>query len=389
MIKPFVVFNEDQNNFTITYYVNDQKKQQYLHSLWKSFNSYDPALAQTVKILCRPTNPNMEVTVEHYLPSVAPAGRYRVETFVPSKHSNSRKAIFTVTNNIKDENGTKNEEYAMVVVDLSELHDIWYSLGEYYFDPAIGREIGRVRQYDLSLEDPPMESSYGPVRWIPLFGQGKFHRFDAPVGSKQERDAPFPTGRFIYGRYPIWVGNWFDANPFLSWYIYGYHTGADLNLPGSSAADMGKEVYAIGDGKVTYAGRAGTWGNIIVIAHPEAKVTLPNGTTRKQAVYSRYGHVDNRIMVKTGQEVQRGQLLGFIGLAANAVSGWHLHFDICYTDLLSKRPAHWPNLDMIRAIQYSNPERDSRPHSSAQLNIMKEVINNYVDPLKFIRDNHG
>lgn len=389
MIKPFVVFNEDQNNFTITYYVNDQKKQQYLHSLWKSFNSYDPALAQTVKILCRPTNPNMEVTVEHYLPSGAPAGRYRVETFVPSKHSNSRKAIFTVTHNIKDENGSKNEEYTMVVVDLSELHDVWYSLGEYYFDPAVGREIGRVRQYDLSLEDPPLESSYGPVRWIPLFGQGMLHRFDAPVGSKQERDAPFPSGRFIYGRYPIWVGNWFDANPFLSWYIYGYHTGADLNLPGSSAADMGKEIYAIGDGKVTYAGRAGTWGNIIVIAHPEAKVTLPNGTTRKQAVYSRYGHVDNRIMVKTGQEVQRGQLLGYIGLAANAVSGWHLHFDVCHTDLLSKRPAHWPNLDMIRAIQYSNPERDSRPHSSAQLNIMKEVINNYVDPLKFIRDNHG
>ena len=74
-----------------------------------------------------------------------------------------------------------------------------------------------------------------------------------------------------------------------------------LNLPGSSGADKGKEIYSIGEGFVTYAGRAGTWGNIIVIEHPEAKLILPDGQTGRQTVFSRYGHVDSRILVNKGQ----------------------------------------------------------------------------------------
>jgi murein DD-endopeptidase MepM/ murein hydrolase activator NlpD len=185
------------------------------------------------------------------------------------------------------------------------------------------------------------------------------------------------------------VGAWFDANPFLNWYTYGYHTGADLNLPGSSAADKGKEIYSIGDGVVTYAGRAGTWGNIIVIEHQNALVTLPNGQRRRQVVYSRYGHVDDHILVKKGQSLKRGQNIGYIGLAANAVAGWHLHFDICYTDLLLRRPAHWPNMDTIRALRWSNRDPESRGYRSAQSAVLREVINNYLDPLRFIMENHN
>ncbi|PWH16187.1 MAG: hypothetical protein DDG59_09930 [Anaerolineae bacterium] len=389
MTKPLYVLNHEDENYVIQYHVTDGAKLEFLKSQWKRFKCYDPALSQTYEVLCRPTNPNLEVTVDRYLPPGAPAGPYRVEIFVPAKFSTSKRVIFTITYKVNYNDSGVQEEYNYAMVDMSELSDVWHPLGEFYLDPSLGREIGKVRQYDLSIEDPPALAAYGPVRWVPLFSPpSKVSRFDAPVGSQEERNAPFPTGRLMFGKYPIWVGQWYDANPFLSWYTYGYHTGADLNLPGGTEADRGKEIYSIGDGVVTFAGRAGSWGNLIVISHPEAKVTLPNGDRRKQAVFSRYGHVDNRIFVRVGQRVKRGQPIGSIGLAANAVSGSHLHFDICYTDLLAKRPAHWPNLDVIRALRWQASQTESRSYLIARMKIKQEVINNYLDPFLFLRENH-
>lgn len=389
MTQPLYVLNHEDQNFLIQYHVEDAAKKEYLKSQWKTFKCYDPALAQTYEILCRPTNPNLEVTVDRYLPAGAASGPYRIEVFVPAKHSNSKRVIYTITHRVNYVDSSAQEEYSYVMVDMSQLSDVWHPLGEFHLDPSAGREIGKVRQYDLSIEDPPAEASYGPVRWVPLFSlPGKKTRFDAPVGSVEERSAPFPSGRVMFGKFPVWVGRWYDANPFLSWYTYGYHTGADLNLAGSSEADRGKEVYSIADGIVTFAGRAGSWGNLIVIAHSDAKVTLPDGNRRKQTVFSRYGHVDPQILVRPGQRVKRGQLIGYIGLAANAITGAHLHFDICYTDLLAKRPAHWPNLDLIRALRWQLSQRESHSYLSAQMNIKKEVINHYLDPLIFLKENH-
>ncbi|MDD2696542.1 MAG: M23 family metallopeptidase [Anaerolineales bacterium] len=391
MTQPVYVFNDDARYFVVNYHtLGDQDKKAHLATLWKTFNRYDPALGQTYKIWYRPTSPELEVSVDYLLPPKSPAGRYRIETFIPAKNSNSRKAIFSITHNLYQVNGQTNEENALVVVDMLDLKDVWHTLGEFYLDPSLGAAIGRVRQYDLSLEDPPVEVSFGPVRWVPLFTlTGKRARFDSPVGTLPERNASFPAGRVIFGKYPIWVGSWFDANPFLTWYFNGYHTGSDLNLPGSSQADQGKEIFSIGDGTVTYAGKAGTWGNIIVIEHPDALVRLPDGRSRRQKVYSRYGHVDDRIQVRRGQEVSRGTLVGYIGLAANATAGWHLHFDICYTDLLGTRPSHWPNMEIIRAIRMSAGSNNPRAYEGSKAAIMREVVSNYVDPFRFIQDNHG
>jgi murein DD-endopeptidase MepM/ murein hydrolase activator NlpD len=391
MANPIVVLNGDTNYFAVTYFDNDDSaRRSFLESQWKTFNRYDPAMNQSYQIWCRPTNPNLEVLVDHFFPKKNIPGRYRVETFIPAIHATSRRVIFTVTHAVNIVSDQPQEETSMAVVDMSNLKDVWQPLGEFQLDGSIHPFIGKVRQYDLSLEDPPVEISFGPVRWVPLFiDPSKPNRFDAPVGTKEERNGVFPSGKAAFGRYPVWVGAWFDANPFLNWYTYGYHTGADLNLPGSSAADKGKEIYSIGDGVVTYAGRAGTWGNIIVIEHQNALVTLPNGQRRRQVVYSRYGHVDDHILVKKGQSLKRGQNIGYIGLAANAVAGWHLHFDICYTDLLLRRPAHWPNMDTIRALRWSNRDPESRGYRSAQSAVLREVINNYLDPLRFIMENHN
>lgn len=389
MAEPIYVVNEDPLFFSVHYHDHgDPVKRSALQTGWQIFERSDPATRQNYKIWVRPSNEVVEVTVDRLLPPGTPAGYYRIETFVPARHANTRKAVFTiVTDADPPAEGRERLTEQLVILDMLDANDVWCSLGEYYLDQGKHPLIGRVRQVDLSREDPPREIAYGPVRWVPLaFAPGDGPTFDSPVGTPEERSGPFPTGRLLFGKYPAWAGDWFDVNPFLSWYIYGYHTGADLNLPGASGADKGKPIYAISDGVVTYAGRAGTWGYIIVIEHPDALVTYPDGHTERQKVYSRYGHVESHMLVSTGQTVRRGDLLGFIGLAAGATAGWHLHFDICYTDMLKNRPSHWPNLDGVRGG--NGVSRYSDSYQRAQAAIMRQVLAHYVDPLKFIRDNH-
>lgn len=388
IVEPFYTHNEDLQNFKVTYFDNgDPELQEAWKSQWQTFNRYDPATRQTHKIWVRPTAENLELMVDYFPPPDLPSGRYRIETFIPGKHATTRRASFVVAFDLGvNEKREPQLDEKMIMVEMYELYDVWKSLGEYNLEPGKHKEIGRVRQFAVTREEPAEEISFGPVRWVPLpqLLEGSMI-YDSPVGLEEERRGPFPTGNFIFGKYPLWAGEWFDVNPFLNWYSYGYHTGADLNLPGVSGADKGKPVYSIGDGLVTYAGKAGTWGSIVVVEHPEALVTLPSGEISRQMVYSRYGHVETEIPVRAGQTISRGQLVGYIGLAAGATAGWHLHFDISYTDILKNRPAHWPDMTGVRSMRGA---RDSHGYQSAQAGVMRQVISHFIDPLKFIQDNH-
>src|SRR5687767_12206950 len=108
--------------------------------------------------------------------------------------------------------------------------------------------------------------------------------FTSPIGSAAERAA---------GR--IWPGKWDDYTGFDKLYALdtrgrnkAYHTGADLNLnyPNYNS-DRHAEIYAIGDGIVTYAQRfpnPKAWGKLIIIDH---------GIVDGEPLFSRYGHVEN------------------------------------------------------------------------------------------------
>lgn len=373
MAGTLYVLNNDPDNFSIRYYDNgDPEQRLLLEEDWQTFERFDPSTRELYQILVRPTNHVVEVAVDRLIPGDPQAGRYRIEVFIPGKRATTRRAVFSVVQDLlPGEEGETVLDDRLVLVDMSEIFDVWYTLGEYDLEPEKHSRIGRVRQYDLSREDPPEEVSFGPVRWVLLPDPAAgLLRYDSPVGTAEERDGPFPTGRVLFRKYPAWAGEWFDVNPFLTWYTFGYHTGSDLNLPGVSGADKGEPVYAVADGMVTYSGRAGTWGNIIVVEHADGMVTHHDGHIERQPVYSRYGHVDDRIQVRAGESVARGQLLGYIGLAAGATAGWHLHFDICYTDALKRRPSYWPNT------------RNSRD------TIKAEVLRHFIDPFQFIRDNH-
>jgi murein DD-endopeptidase MepM/ murein hydrolase activator NlpD len=100
-----------------------------------------------------------------------------------------------------------------------------------------------------------------------------------------------------------------------------YHPGEDWNGVAGGNSDLGAPVYCIGNGYVTFAmdARMG-WGNVVIVRH-----AFVEGGQLK-TVDSMYAHL-NRIMVRKGQQVARGQQVGTIGTNRGMYTA-HLHYEI-------------------------------------------------------------
>ena len=88
---------------------------------------------------------------------------------------------------------------------------------------------------------------------------------------------------------------------------YRPHLGIDYGAP------TGTPVQAIGDGRVTFAGRKGGDGNLVKVQHSNGYATY-------------YMHL-SRILVRNGQRVEQGQRIGLVGMTGLA-TGPHLDFRI-------------------------------------------------------------
>ncbi len=86
-----------------------------------------------------------------------------------------------------------------------------------------------------------------------------------------------------------------------------YHEGIDLSAP------AGTPVKATADGVVSFAGRSGDFGRLVIIDHGGGWQT-------------RYAHL-KRIKVKKGKKVRRGDVIGTVGKSGNA-TGNHLHYEV-------------------------------------------------------------
>lgn len=85
------------------------------------------------------------------------------------------------------------------------------------------------------------------------------------------------------------------------------HNGVDFAKP------RGANIYAVAPGLVVHAGPQGGYGNTVIIAHSGTLSTL-------------YAHAD-RILVKAGDYVDRGQVIALVGDTGLA-TGPHLHFEV-------------------------------------------------------------
>lgn len=89
---------------------------------------------------------------------------------------------------------------------------------------------------------------------------------------------------------------------------YGFfHGGVDFNVPKATP------VFAAGDGRISMAIPYGASGNLVKIKHD------PNFSTS-------YAHL-NEMIVQRGQEVKRGELIGFTGNTGHSFHP-HLHFEV-------------------------------------------------------------
>jgi murein DD-endopeptidase MepM/ murein hydrolase activator NlpD len=88
-----------------------------------------------------------------------------------------------------------------------------------------------------------------------------------------------------------------------------YHYGVDIDL------ETGDCVAAAFDGKVRIAKKSKSYGNVIVIRHPNGLETY-------------YAHL-SRVDVEIGQEVYAGQVIGLGGNTGKS-RGSHLHFEVRY-----------------------------------------------------------
>jgi murein DD-endopeptidase MepM/ murein hydrolase activator NlpD len=95
--------------------------------------------------------------------------------------------------------------------------------------------------------------------------------------------------------------------------ILGYrklHTGTDFSAP------CGTPITAVADGTVVSAGWDGGFGNVVVVAH---------GNVGGSSLATAYAH-QSRLAVSAGQQVSRGQVIGYIGTTGTS-TGCHLHLE--------------------------------------------------------------
>lgn len=151
-----------------------------------------------------------------------------------------------------------------------------------------------------------------------MLDSSSFHEF---VNEKYDK---------VFNQYPQYASAAFDfpvgkpdAKNYFKAREFGQskHLGEDWNGVGGGNTDLGDPVYSVSNGYVTFAENVCCgWGNIIRVVHH-----TPNHPEYKY-VESFYAHLDE-ILVKQGDLITRGQLIGTIGNADGKYSA-HLHLEM-------------------------------------------------------------
>lgn len=135
-----------------------------------------------------------------------------------------------------------------------------------------------------------------------------FDQLRTVAGEQKDKIARIPSVLPIHMKdYTMSSGYGYRRDP-----IYGtakFHEGLDF------AAATGTPVFATADAKVEVAERKGGYGNCIDLDH---------GYNYK----TRYAHL-SQILVKPGQEVKRGEMIGKVGSTGKS-TGSHLHYEVLF-----------------------------------------------------------
>jgi len=149
------------------------------------------------------------------------------------------------------------------------------------------------------------------------------------------------------------------------------HLGEDFNGKGGGDTDLGYPVFAVARGEVIFAGDAGYgWNGIVVLRHRP-----PTG----EDVYSFYGHLNidantrrvdgsairtvTDILQQSAPghlvEVEKGQLIGYIGPRPTKDTSAHLHFEIITDPAIAYNEKEWKGYRPLYGseAQWKNPSK--------------------------------
>jgi murein DD-endopeptidase MepM/ murein hydrolase activator NlpD len=224
-------------------------------------------------------------------------------------------------NRLRTENAELTQRYERMRWELSDMSE--------RYDDLVNKEIAIRQMFDLPEIDPEQRllGVGGPEAGAPeidsrvdelayqsaveldrlnrlaRFEVDKFDEVLEGLSEKKRKLDHMPTIMPTEG----WLSRGFGMkpNPFTG--TSQMHRGLDL------ANHRGTKVIATGDGKIKSARRNGGMGKMVEINHGFGYVT-------------RYGHLD-KIMVKPGQKVKRGDVIGLMGSTGYS-TGPHLHYEV-------------------------------------------------------------
>ncbi|MDP1664465.1 MAG: peptidoglycan DD-metalloendopeptidase family protein [Methylobacter sp.] len=207
------------------------------------------------------------------------------------------------------------------------------------FTVVYGKKIVDGKETDsdeiIAAEFINQGSSYTAVRYINEFGIASYY---TPDGQSMQR--AFLTTPVDFAK----ISSPFDMHrkhPILN--RIRAHKGIDY------AARIGTPVKTTGDGIVTFSGRKGAYGQVVIIQHNDHYETL-------------YAHMsDFKKGLTVGNHVKQGDVIGFVGQTGLA-TGPHLHYEFHVDGL------------------YRDPETVKIPHSMPISNVLLADFNTQTQP---------
>ena len=213
-----------------------------------------------------------------------------------STRTESHEVEVTTTNN-DGEKETTTETVTETLRTITITHKTTAEMaGEYHFN-------SRQNEYLVLMMQPDNQNLWALLLGGLVSGGGQIITPDADWGGSGPLDWPLPQS------FPTTSHFGYREGPFTG--EIEYHNGTDI------AAPNGTQILAAAAGTVTIANGIAPWGGSygyhIKIDHSNGLETL-------------YAHC-SAICVTPGQQVQQGEVIGFVGGTGNS-TGSHLHFEV-------------------------------------------------------------
>ncbi len=177
-----------------------------------------------------------------------------------------------------------------------------------WLDSATGEELRREETSRVVVREPVSAVSYEGL--YPLPDGVSTGTFDWPLPDLPDDELPLDeNGNPYMPENPLALKNTYVSSGYGErdlWGTYDFHLGLDIVAPAYT------EIYAADGGVVVYAAYTSSYGYMTRIRHADNVETV-------------YAHQIKQV-VKPGDVVQKGQLIGYVGSTGNT-SGNHLHLE--------------------------------------------------------------